>query len=63
MEAKKCDRCGKLYEHSEIIEDYNSDPRMRYGIFKDCHPQGEVRFDLCKACRKDFYKWFSKYDS
>jgi hypothetical protein len=55
-EAKKCDRCGKLYDPEEIVFDY-SDMRFRYYLSKDCHPYPEFRLDLCKECRVDLYKW------
>ena len=58
-DAKKCDRCGKLYDREEIVIDY-SDMWWRYGLIKDCHPYSEIRLDLCKECRIDLYKWLSK---
>lgn len=57
--AKKCDRCGKLYDTEEIIIDY-SDMRMRYVILKDCHPYPEIRLDLCKECRVALSEWLAK---
>ena len=57
--AKKCDRCGKLYDIEEIVNDY-SDMRLRYALSKDCHPYPEIRLDLCKECRIDLYKWLQK---
>ena len=58
--AKKCDRCGKLYDTEEEIAIDYSDMRFRYTILKDCHPYPEMRLDLCKDCRLDLYKWFSR---
>lgn len=58
-EAKKCDRCGKLYDTEEIIIDY-SDMRFRYELVKDCHPYPEFRLDLCKECRIALYEWLIK---
>ena len=58
--AKKCDRCGKLYDREEIVIIYNSDMRMRYYLNKDCHPYPEIRLDLCKECRIDLYNWLTK---
>ncbi len=60
--AKKCDRCGKLYDPEEIVIDY-SDMCLRYVILKDCHPYPEMRLDLCKDCRIDLHKWLVKGDS
>lgn len=55
--AKKCDRCGKLYDPTEIVIDY-SDMRFQYVISKDCHPYPEMRLDLCKGCRIELHKWW-----
>lgn len=58
--AKKCDRCGKLYDTEEIIKEIDySDMWWRYVLIKDCHPYPEMRLDLCKECRIDLYKWLS----
>ena len=60
-EAKKCDRCGKLYDTNKIINEIDySDMRFRYGLVKDCHPYSEMKLDLCKECRVDLYKWLMK---
>lgn len=56
--AKRCDRCDELYDEQDIIEIYNTDNRMRFGVIKDCHPQGEIKYDLCKACRIELAEWF-----
>ena len=58
-DAKKCDRCGKLYDPEEIDIDY-SDMRLRYVILKDCHPYPEMRLDLCKECHINLYRWLMK---
>lgn len=58
--ALKCDRCGKLYEHREITDNFISDRRMRYAVMKDCHPQDMVVFDLCRDCRISLVEWFNK---
>lgn len=54
MNAKKCDRCGQLYEENEI--DIRNP--FRYKITKDCHPYpDEIEIDLCDKCREDFIRW------
>lgn len=61
-EAKKCDRCKKLYDREEIVINY-SDIRLRYALIKDCHPYPELRLDLCKECRIALYEWLKKGDA
>ena len=43
MQAKKCDRCGALYE-----DFYTPDLTVK----KYNHPYGETRIDLCPECNK-----------
>ena len=56
--ARKCDRCGKLYEAYNVGED---DDRMN-GIAEanieitDRYMIREV-FDLCPECKRSFEKW------
>lgn len=57
--AKKCDRCGSLYDPEEIVIDY-SDMRLHYELSKDCYPYPDVNLDLCKNCRIDLYEWLVK---
>ena len=60
-EAKKCDRCGKLYNPELIISDIDySDMWWIYVLIKDYHPYPEMRLDLCKECRVGLYKWLLK---
>lgn len=56
MEAKKCDRCGKLYEQgvpkmTQIGKTYT------YGIAWELHYTNSF-IDLCPDCLNDFKKWF-----
>lgn len=49
--AKKCDRCGKLYEH----------PGKRdICILKDMHPYPTESLDLCEECQKELMEWLNK---
>jgi len=48
--AKKCDRCGKLYEHPgkrEIL------------ILKDYHPYPVGTLDLCEECYAELREWLN----
>ena len=61
MNAKKCDRCGALFEEKELFD--FSDDRMRYAIIKDCHPfPDQIKLDLCPSCQKGFFKWLTIKD-
>lgn len=42
--AKKCDRCGKLYEELSCV------PDIRVIEYK--HPYGDYRYDFCPECQK-----------
>lgn len=48
MQAKKCDRCGALYE-----EAYTPDVTVE----KYVHPYGSNRIDLCPECQKRLEKF------
>ncbi|WP_406543883.1 hypothetical protein [Pseudobutyrivibrio sp.] len=48
--AKKCDRCGRLYEHPgkrDVI------------ILKDMHPYPTESLDLCEECQKELMEWLN----
>ena len=58
--AKKCDRCGKLYEEYNTKEDYkkinaiallNIDCRGKYYLHE--------LFDLCLDCKDSFDEWLA----
>ena len=69
-DAKKCDRCGKLFEPYIKAEDMRQSKqsdspgyiniRSRKIIFKNNHSIEEGNFDLCKECNDSFLKWLSK---
>lgn len=52
MQAKKCDRCGKLYETPKTPRQYRlqgtSPTKSHYGI----------NLDLCDSCHTELKKWF-----
>lgn len=55
MNAKKCDRCGKFYEH------YNGDDIiMSHNFFKAVY--GKRTYDLCPECMEKLREWFKEGD-
>lgn len=60
MIAKKCDRCGKFYEHEKPklmkIGNINT-----YGIAWELHFSNRF-IDLCPRCIADFIKWFEEVE-
>jgi hypothetical protein len=72
-DAKKCDRCGKLYEtkiqNINAIEQITNDAieavkkieiALSVNSAKIILHEITDRFDLCKECKKSFKKWFRK---
>ena len=59
VNAKKCDRCGVLYDEFAKTATIDYDNKAwRYTITKDCHPYPEtIKVDLCVACQISLYKW------
>lgn len=55
MLAKKCDRCGKLYEHygSYNMSNYNSIKLMYKGMAGNEHAISDA-MDLCPKCMEEF---------
>lgn len=58
MKAKKCDRCGKLYEYEKpkFTKIGNIDT---YGIAWELHCNNRF-IDLCSDCLTGFKKWFEE---
>lgn len=57
-EAKRCDRCRRLFSEEELIEDKEA---WRYDVTKDCHPYDSViTFDLCLSCKRELMRWLEK---
>ena len=58
-EAKKCDRCGKLYSinlFGNLDKEWNL-----YKILKECYPDSESHYiDLCDDCKKELYEWLTE---
>lgn len=64
-DAKKCDRCGKLFEPYNIDEGYKVPTRYanillrNLSIDQNTH-RNPRKYDLCKECNDSFLKWLSK---
>ena len=51
--AKKCDRCGKLYEITTVIA------KKKYKITK-LNEYRSKQVDLCESCMNSLDKWWNK---
>ena len=59
MLAKKCDRCGKLYESYDMVD--NSEMNGVYIVSKNKFGVRESiskDIDLCQECMDSFIKWY-----
>ena len=64
-DAKKCDRCGKLFEPYNIHAGYKVPTRYTNILINDASLENETYkesgdYDLCKECNDSFLKWLSK---
>ena len=61
MLARKCDRCGRLYEKSEKMIDENKTDTIitasRNDFHNDYH-ENRKTYDLCQDCLESFDRWF-----
>lgn len=53
MLARKCDRCGKLYELPFT-------PNLRVSLYR--HPCGDTVYDLCPECLETLDKWLNEFN-
>lgn len=57
MRAKKCDRCGKLYEHYDGLSRFKKTEQANAVIFIDRDLDekywGRKTYDLCPECMKE----------
>lgn len=63
--AKKCDRCGKLFESYNIDAGYIAPNRYTNIIIKSISLAKETykelgEYDLCKECNESFSRWIAK---
>ena len=69
-DAKKCDRCGKLFKPYIKAEDMMPKKEsykpgylsisLRREIFKSRYYIDKGNFDLCHECAKSFSRWLTK---
>ena len=64
-DAKKCDRCGKLFEPYNIDTGYKVPSRYTSILVKNISLAKETykefgEYDLCKECNDSFSKWLAK---
>ena len=52
--ANKCDRCGTFYEHNREVYLH------KHYMYKDNHPCGDTRIDLCPNCQAELEKWLGE---
>lgn len=59
--AKKCDRCGELYEEYNVINSVkNINGIMTLNIDDRQKHYSHGPYDLCPACSDELMKWFRK---
>lgn len=59
MNAKKCDRCAKLYENYKS-EDYRANSVRTAFRGNDPAATSIEHFDLCPACMESFKNWLKE---
>lgn len=59
MLAKKCDRCGKLYDHYTTFDNTKKNGVAIIYVNKFGGREGWIRdIDLCQECMDSFAKWY-----
>lgn len=61
MNAKKCDRCGRLYEANKSVLDNHEKPVCSLEI---CYVEDyaiRAIVDLCPNCMNEFLGWLAPY--
>ena len=62
MDAKKCDRCGKLYESYSVSIRFDMGDNSQYrvnGFMTGANGYMNNFKDLCPECMKSFTEWFN----
>lgn len=57
-DAKKCDRCVRLYEIVEMTALESAIMSLDIFATHKCKKELTVLFDLCDDCQKSFKKWW-----
>lgn len=56
--AKKCDRCGKLYEGYHVKgNDFGMNGVAEISFAANDNYSVKKSFDLCQECKKSFEEW------
>lgn len=69
MNAKLCDRCGKVYLFNDDGKFMDSEGKTvhinfnKITIYKGLLDDSDKTFDICKYCAKDFLDWMKSGDS
>lgn len=59
MLAKKCDRCGKLYDHYDTFDNSKINGVSMIFISKFGNRESTSKdIDLCQECMDSFTKWY-----
>ena len=61
MDAKKCDRCGVLYENEKnesLFAIFRKKEITTIATYEDGYPIKE--YEVCPSCRKSFLKWLNR---
>jgi hypothetical protein len=59
--AKKCDRCGKLYEQYNLLNSKkNPNGIMTLNLDAQRRYYGHDAMDLCPECMKEFLEWMEE---
>ena len=59
MLERKCDRCGKFYESSDMIDNSEMNGIYIISVKKFCVRESIIKdIDLCRECMNSFIKWY-----
>ena len=59
MLARKCDRCGKFYESSDMIDNSEMNGIYIISVKKFCVRESIIEdIDLCRECMNSLIKWY-----
>lgn len=63
--AKKCDRCGMLYEYHDNVLFNNKIVNGIHTVYttEELNNHTQQHYDLCEKCCFSIYKWLTEPDS